>query len=198
MFKLFPQLIILIALVAIIVIVARRIPKLAEVKVEEKKPQPESKWRKILQSILNFARKAIAAIKIFSFNLIKRLVSKIKEIREKREVQPEAKKEVKELVKEALPVQKAEVSVTDGIIDLLEKASKMFGAGDFTGAEKAYIEIIKKDPANSRAYKGLGKIYLKQNNLKDARASFEQVLKIKTDDEDAKMEIRVIESKIAR
>lgn len=76
------------------------------------------------------------------------------------------------------------------VIDLLEQASNLFGSGQYPEAEKTYIEIIKLDPRNFRAYKGLGKIYVRQNNTPDAVASFEQALKLSPGDEEAVEELK--------
>lgn len=44
--------------------------------------------------------------------------------------------------------------------------------------EQKYIKIISQDPKNLFAYHKLGKLYFEQKNYDDARAVFEQVLKI--------------------
>lgn len=69
------------------------------------------------------------------------------------------------------------VVAAEKIFDLLEKAALNFGAGKFKEAERNYIEVIKIDPRNLRAYKGLAGIYESQRNFRDAISSLEEVLK---------------------
>jgi tetratricopeptide (TPR) repeat protein len=63
------------------------------------------------------------------------------------------------------------------LLDSLEKAALALGASDYDKAERFYIEVIKFDPRNIRAYKGLAEIYEKQENYDHALASLEYVLK---------------------
>lgn len=196
MFNLFPQLIILLSLVAIIVILIRRIPRLKEIKIEER--QKEKTTHPLLYKSFNILKKLLTILKNFSLNIFKKLYQRVKEIKERKETKPKTEKEVKELVIAPLPAEKTKAVPYDEIIGLLEKAAKFFGSGNFSEAEKTYIEIIKKDSKNARAYKGLGNLYLKQGNFKDAKSSFEQVLKINPNDQEAKIEIKVIESKMPR
>ncbi|MEW6408136.1 MAG: tetratricopeptide repeat protein [Patescibacteria group bacterium] len=193
MFNLFPQLIILLSLVAIIVIFIRRIPKLKEVKIEEK--PKEKTTHPFFYKLFNIFKKLLTILKDFSLNIFRRLYQSAKEIKEKKETKLKAEKEVKELVTTLLPAEKTKAVFYDEI-SLFEKAAKFFGSGNFSEAEKTYIEIIKKDPKNVRAYKGLGQIYLKQRNFKDAKAAFEEVLKIDPQDQEIKTELKVIESKM--
>jgi len=51
------------------------------------------------------------------------------------------------------------VSKEDLIEDLLEKAERLLRAEALRSAEKIYLDVIKEDPKNAEAYKGLGKAY---------------------------------------
>ena len=56
-------------------------------------------------------------------------------------------------------------------------------------AERRYIQLITADPRNTDAYLKLGRLYKNQANLTDARASFEQVLKLDPENIEAKQEL---------
>lgn len=58
--------------------------------------------------------------------------------------------------------------------------------------EKECIKLIKKDPSNTDAYRKLGDYYLEEGNLKDARLTFQQILKLSPEDENAKEKLREI------
>lgn len=65
----------------------------------------------------------------------------------------------------------------------LGKATRLFNAGAYKNAEKMFIEAVKLDPWDFRAYKGLSKIYIKQDNNEDAIASLEKVCQLNPDDD---------------
>jgi len=48
-------------------------------------------------------------------------------------------------------------------------------------SEEYYINLIIKNPHDAEVYRKLGKFYLKQRNLEDARASFEMANKLEKD-----------------
>lgn len=52
--------------------------------------------------------------------------------------------------------------------------------------EQKYIKIITQDPKNIFAYQKLGRLYLEQKNYDDAKAVFEQILKIDAKNKRAK------------
>jgi tetratricopeptide (TPR) repeat protein len=194
MFDLFPQLIIFLALAAIVVILARRLPKLQEIEVNKETQKKPTNI--LLAKFLAFWKRSFLAFKFFSVDIFRKLYRKTKEIREKRKIIPQSEKEIKELVSTPPPIEKIKVVAQDEIVGLLERAAKFFGSGNFGEAERTYIEIIKKDPKNFYAYKGLGKLYLKQGNLKDAKASFEEALKLKPGDLEAINGLEEIKSKM--
>lgn len=88
------------------------------------------------------------------------------------------------------------------LLDFLENAALALGASDFGRAERLYIEAIKVDPRNVRAYKGLAEIYEKQENFDHALASLEQVLKFNPleegiDDKMAELRSKRVQKKMA-
>lgn len=64
------------------------------------------------------------------------------------------------------------------IVDLLADAAKNLGGKLYKEAEENYIEIIKLDPKNIRAYKGLAEIYELQGSYDDAISSIDFASKL--------------------
>jgi Flp pilus assembly protein TadD len=60
----------------------------------------------------------------------------------------------------------------------LSLGSAFFQRGYYDQAEATFRLALQEDPSNAEAHYGLGSVYLKQEKILDARASFEQVLKL--------------------
>jgi Flp pilus assembly protein TadD len=60
----------------------------------------------------------------------------------------------------------------------LSLGSAFFQRGYYDQAEASFLLALRDDPSSAEAHYGLGSVYLKQEKLVDARASFEQVLKL--------------------
>ncbi|MDH4358892.1 MAG: tetratricopeptide repeat protein [Candidatus Berkelbacteria bacterium] len=58
------------------------------------------------------------------------------------------------------------------------KAEELFSKKQYISAEKWYLEVIKKDPKNSKVYSRLGTIYLEQRNFQDAKEAFEEAIRL--------------------
>ncbi|MBU1118465.1 tetratricopeptide repeat protein [Patescibacteria group bacterium] len=82
------------------------------------------------------------------------------------------------------------------VVDLLERGAKDLGAGNFGEAEKKYIEVIKMNPRNTRAYKGLAEVFEKQKNYTDAISSLRQVEKLDPLDYEVGKKITELQSKL--
>jgi len=65
----------------------------------------------------------------------------------------------------------------------LSKADRLFVAGALKNAEKIYIEAIKEDPKDARPYRGLSKVYIRQNDELDAIASLEKACELDPTDD---------------
>jgi len=191
MFNFLPQILIILALAAIIIIIARKLPKtakVAEVKEKEKETtvfQKEVKGIARIVRILKFLGRRFRDFTVFIFKRLFFQFTKLKKVKEQKPVEVET---VSRIVQKKPEI--THITNEEKILDLLEQAAKFFGSGNFKKAEEMYIEIIKLDPKNIRAYKGLGKMYKKQGNLKDAKASFEQVLQIKPGDSEEREELK--------
>lgn len=194
MFKLFPQIIILVCVLAIIIIVARRVPALEKVNVEEKK---------LVVSKKNFLGCAIEIILKFSLGVVNFLASIFKRVKKEAKIlkkeqavaEQYVQKEVKKLVQTSPTPEKIQITSNEEIIKMLENASMLFGSGNYKKAESIYIEIIKKDAKNIFAYKGLGRLYWKQGSLQDAKSSFQEVLKVNPKDQEALSAIQKISAR---
>jgi len=192
-YTLIPQILIILALAGIIIIFARKVPKLSQMQaqtqtVENRKP-----------SVINRSTKKVIS---FSVNIIRTLFAKIVRIKniKKEQTQKAVKEEeVKELVTErpemttVVPNKKAAQPVQqEDTVDLYTKANQFFLANQLKKAEKIYLELAKDNPNDTQAYRGLGKIYLKQKNLRDAQSAYEQVVKLAPNDFKAQAEIQKI------
>jgi len=64
------------------------------------------------------------------------------------------------------------------IDDNLEKAERLLTAGASKNCEKLFIEAIKLEPKNIRAYEGLGKLFIMEKNYKEAALALEKVVSL--------------------
>jgi len=64
------------------------------------------------------------------------------------------------------------------IDQLLEEAAELYKKEEIEEAEKKYIEIISLAPQAKKAYKGLGDLYFKQKEYKQALETYKFVLKL--------------------
>lgn len=78
------------------------------------------------------------------------------------------------------------------IVSLLEKGERLFKAKAYKNAEKIFLEVIKKDPKNITAFKGLGKIYLEQEDLDEAILTYEKVTVLDDKDEESWLNLGTI------
>ena len=59
-----------------------------------------------------------------------------------------------------------------------QKAEDLFKKKQYISAEKWYLEVVKKDPKNSKVYSRLGTIYLDQRNFEDAKEAFKESIRL--------------------
>lgn len=194
MFKLFPQIIILVCVLAIIIIVARRVPNLEKIDIQDKKlvVSKKSFFGRAIEMVLKFS---LSVVNFFA-SIFKRVKKEAKILKKEQAVaEQHVQKEVKELVQTAPVSEKTPIASNEEIIKMLENAAVLFGGGNYKKAESIYIEIIKKDAKNAFAYKGLGRLYWKQGSLQDAKSSFQEVLKINPKDQEALSAIQKISAR---
>jgi len=81
------------------------------------------------------------------------------------------REEVKQVISDAPEFKKK-------IDHLLDEAAESYKKEDFEDAEKKYIEIISLAPQEKKAYKGLGDLYMKKKEYKQALETYKFVLKL--------------------
>lgn len=196
MFDFFPQILIIVAIVGIIIIIVRKYPEASKLKDSEEKKSSDNKtfWGRVASVLKYIGTK----IKDFSLLVFQKLYSKTKNVKKGQELmQPKDDivklAENKPMIQEEMKVGDEQQLDQNKILDLLEDAAELLGSDQYSEAEKKYIEIVKLDPKNIRAYKGLGKVYKEQGNIEDAKSSYEQVLVIKPGDSEAKEELKKIQ-----
>lgn len=185
MYTLIPQLIIILALVGIIVIVARKFPELAKTKNQT---YAQNKRR------ASIVQRSFTKVISFSVNIVRTVFTKIVKIRDLKKnkiIQEKKEQEIKKLVsnKKIPDINKKKNKINPHV-----QAIELLTQNKFNEAEKTYLNLIQKNPKDTKAYKGLGIIYLKQKNLNDAQASFEQVLKLSPNDFKIQAELQKIKN----
>lgn len=194
--KYLPQIIILVALVGIVIFIARKVPKIKDRVAEgipesepssvEKKIKSKAFWEKFQKTISvtcrSIAKGVVAIAKGFSagFVMIKKEINK----------KPFVKKEksiinlggVSDNSKEGF-AGKANVVKNvfkTALAKKLDEARKLKGEGKFQDAEKIYIDLVVSNPKSPKSYEELGRVYMDMQNFKDAAASFEQAISLGT------------------
>lgn len=208
MYEFWPQFIIFLCLIGIIVVVARRLPLVANFKENKSSILVNSEGilkstkgtlaGRLIREIKNRFMLLGNKVKELIFSLIKKMKDKFLEIKKqsfrnvsKEELQ-ETKKQIEKLVaqKPASVISSQKTKSTQSETrDLLNKALEAQKNNNLSKAEKVYIEIIKQDPKNIEAYSALGNLYLRQKNFSDAKESFKQILKLKPEDREAKFQL---------
>lgn len=93
---------------------------------------------------------------------------------------------VKPLTKEEREKKKEEIK------NLEKEARQDLSKEDLDTAEKKYLAILKQDPQNKDAYKGLADVYFSQNQIKEAKETYHFVLKLDPHDEDVYLKLASI------
>ncbi|MCL4387043.1 tetratricopeptide repeat protein [Patescibacteria group bacterium] len=73
----------------------------------------------------------------------------------------------------------------DEIKENLKKAERLLKAGANKNCEKVFLQVLKNDPKNKEAYKGLAKLYLNEGNPKEAVLSLEKIIALDEKDDAA-------------
>jgi tetratricopeptide (TPR) repeat protein len=176
-YDIIPLVIIIISMLGIIFIVARKFPVLAAIDVGAIKSEQEAaKKEKIIASRLE--RKINGFIKFFSkfFSPVQAVIKNLFRIIYGRARNLENKyKKIEKVVS-------APEEIEQKIKALFFSAEEFLKAGSLNEAEKKYIEIISLDHKNIEAYKKLGEIYLEQKNYDHAEETFQYILKLDAND----------------
>ena len=118
---------------------------------------------------------AIAAVLIILLSKIPQAKLKpLLKVKKPNQKETGSSKEIEDLKEE----EKIDEARDKKIEHLLNKAESLFKKKEFKKSEENFIKAIGLDPKNTRAYNGLGIIYLEQNNYKDAENSFREATKL--------------------
>ncbi len=178
MYNIIPLILILTSLTVIIAIIVRKFSALASLDVENIPAEKEAKFKeriissRLKKNIIKWSAKLSRLIKPIGYlisKFFKWLYNKLDELKED---------------------YKNEKVLSDS--DAKQKIEKLFGeaeelkkTGDLTGAEKAFIEIIGLDSKNMKAFKALGQFYFERKDFEEAKQTFEHILKVEEDNEEA-------------
>jgi len=183
-----PYLIIISSLVVISVIILRKIPILVKLP-----PQPEQVFEKepIKEKVANVLKEKVARprffllllssiewflkkVRLFFLEIDSFFVSLIARLREKSHQWSEKSREWMSQ-RRMKKIERLKL-----IADLSRTPEEK---------EENLLRTLKQNPKDVKAYRELGFLYLEQDNFQDAKAAFEEVLKINPDDEIAKQEL---------
>jgi Tfp pilus assembly protein PilF len=169
-----PQALIIVALVVLVIMIARKLPKTAKLEAElamNKVPlrRPASKPAR-LQGITKLLRSTGRGIATGARAVVKvvgrgRLRSVLKLAERKRMPKVES---VTKSSGAGVPTEKDKI-----ILQLLREAEDYSRQANWPAAEKVYIKVVALQPKTLEAYLGLGNLYMKQKNWNDAASSYQ-------------------------
>ncbi|PIR78718.1 MAG: hypothetical protein COU28_00100 [Candidatus Magasanikbacteria bacterium CG10_big_fil_rev_8_21_14_0_10_36_16] len=73
--------------------------------------------------------------------------------------------------------------------DLVKDAQNDLQQEDYPTAEKKFLASLKYDPKNKEAYRGLATVYYAQNQIEEAKETYNFLLQLDPDDEDANVKL---------
>jgi tetratricopeptide (TPR) repeat protein len=170
--------IIILCLLAIFIILIRKLPKVLVVDTKSNILKQAVVKRRLLEE--RFERHFKEGGKKI-FNILKPLLQKLTKL---------IKRLYQEIVRleeiyrhKALKMNfKDEVLKEQKIAKLLNQAEIKLKEEVFDEAEKLYIEVLTLNERNTQAYKGLGKLYLIKKDYEQAKETFEFLLRLTQDD----------------
>ncbi len=178
MFNIIPLILILVSLAIISIILIKKFPLLANLDVENIPAEKEAKFKeqiisnRINRNLLRWKTRLLKVFRPLGESLGKgfnALWLKLHAIREK--YRQEAARAGEDL--------------NLRIAKLMEEAEGLVKREELPEAEKKLIEVIGLDNRNIVAFKLLGDVYFGGKNYDNARQTYEFVLKLKEDDEEA-------------
>lgn len=163
MFNFFPQLIIILSVVGILIIIIRKIPVLAKEEVFKEGVSFERRWV-FLQQRLNYS--------------IRKLRRKIEILKQKQYF----KNFLAFLEKSLRKIRVLSLKIDNTVSGWIEKLK----IAQDVAEEKKWIKIIASDPQNIEAYKNLGEFYFQRKDYQKAEESFRKVFSLNPHNEEAK------------
>lgn len=179
-YDIIPFLIIIVSLIIIFFITAKKFPLLSQIDIESLPIEQQARVKekivteRIKRRLINLREGKIFQIlkSIFSFGQ-----SKAKEGFEKLLV---LEKKLKE--KEKLPSPDEEGKKRD-VASFLIEAEELKRMNQVDEAEKRYIQVIKLDKKNKEAYQGLAEIYYEKKEFEQAKEIYKHLLKLNKQDD---------------
>ncbi|MEA2064815.1 MAG: tetratricopeptide repeat protein [Patescibacteria group bacterium] len=174
MYNIIPFIIAAISLIVILAIIIKKFSILSSIDVNSMPEEKEIKLKeKIVISRVKRRFDLLANLKYFitAKRQISGFLNRIKSFHSKLlELENRYKFRIKSIKKE-----KNDDFVANS---LFEEGQKLFNENSFELAEKKYIEAIKFNPHNVKAYEGLGKIYLQLKQYSQSEEIFKHIIKI--------------------
>lgn len=165
-FEFISNLILVLSVVGILVVFLRRVPEVVEEKGQLKLGSGFSgQKRSFLASLAGFIKRLFVAIgkRIWRFML---------EAKDFKQGQIIASKFSK-----IVATQKGKRVINIGIHSSLRRADRLFREGVLGESERAYLEVIKKNPHEYAAYEGLINIYVRQENYGEIQEILEYLIR---------------------
>lgn len=185
MYDIIPLVLILISFGVMAVIAVRKFPALASLDVENIPAEKEARFKeRILSNRLKrnvlkwYAKVARFTRPVFGWlsEFLKSFYAKLHDLKEKyRTEQPSTPEDMEKR-----------------IAALFEESEDLRRQEEYNAAEKKLIEIISMDSKNIKAFKALGHLYVERKDLEEAKQTFEHILKLKADDEEAYEDLAIV------
>jgi len=178
MYNIIPLILILISLSVIIVIIVRKFSALASLDVENIPAEKEAKFKeriissRLKRNIIKWSAKLSRSVKPIGYLISKFFKWSYNKLNELKEDYKN-----KEILTDSGHEQR--------IKRLFAEAEEFKKENDLTALEKKYIEIIGLDSKNIKAFKALAQLYFERQDHEEAEQTFEHILKLKEDNEDA-------------
>ena len=177
MYNIIPLVLILISLSIITVIAARKFSALASLDIANIPAEKEARFKeriigeRLKRNLLKWkfrAAKIASPFLAVAAGFLKWAYNRLHELKEK------YKKET------AVSAQ----GLQERVDQLFAKIEEFKKEENWSGAEKALIEIIGLDNKNISAFKELGRVYFENKNYAEAKQTLEYILKLREDDEE--------------
>ncbi len=176
MYNILPQIIFIFSLVGIIVILSRRLPRAMEM------GEGNILGTRVLLVERLFGRIHLYTYKQSLFRFLEKMLRRFVILSLKAgNVASRGVEAVRERSKHLRP---------PFIEELIRRGDRLLSR-----REVEYIEAIKQNPQDIEAYRKLGYLYIRRGRFTDARLSFEHILKINPNDDDAKERMREIDER---
>ena len=174
MYNIIPLFLILTSLFVVIVIITRKFSVLASLDIDTIQAEKEAQFKE--QIIGNRLKRNITRYNAKVANIFKPLGNIITDF---------VKNSYQKLLNFKENYNKEEIaeSSDNNVESMFSSAEDLIKEEKLEEAEKKFIDIISADSQNLKAFKGLGKLYIDKKQYREAKQTFEHVLKLLEHDE---------------